>query len=1220
MPRISPKARQSGSCDHVEHGGWGQMHERLVQVLRRPDTVLFVGSGASVWSGLPSWTRLLDDLANYLETIGRDASLVRREIEHRDLLQAASYGFHALTSLERREFLRGAIDLAGVRPSALHEAIVTLGPRCYITTNFDQLLESAHRETWPGSRLDVVTRGMPIEIASIAQARADKFIFKPHGDIGNADSVVLSREDYRQLQHVDKAIMATYRVLLGSRPIVYIGFGLRDPDFLLVKEILGAEFSGGPQDHYAILPDVAQLEIDYWQANYGVQITRYETVPDVGQIGGGHAALLDLIRELGRRAEPAGSSSTTRAREAGRVDELVLARYARGLRKVLEPSDPGTIVPLSATRRPRKSASRTGFAMRERGEVQEFLESFRGIAMLTGPPGSGKSLAVQRAVQSLAQRLEDGCLDPCGPGQSVQIPVYIELREYAGDLRGQIQTSLPAGMSLEDELARGRLVIFLDGVNEVPVEYATRNVLAAQMRDLIGRAGTNSIMFLSRLKDELADFDVDEIAIHEISRDFVATQLRIAGVPFSAELSRMLQRPLFLSIWMNGNLDWSSISNANDVYTQLVGAFAVAIAEDLGVPAVAVREALGTIAFEMLDGGHLTTSVESVFAAFSSVLRGGPDSDELVRVLVARLVMVPTQGRGLAFAHHSIAEYFAAATLARRMTSNSTLAGECLARRTWDQAILLTLGFLSDDDAESLLRAVFASDAFLGARALSYLDDRREAWTLWALENLHQQVLNRPDIAWALGGVLDVMELSGSAAPALRKIEMLGESAGGHAAAQLWRVGSDRDREHISRRFVEWHSDYNYLNRFAESVVDVIAPHAVTAIFDRIACADGLPSPGLDGFEDVGAISSAMATLLREREIGDLIALRRAWDGSPNESVLTAIVLSACRKLDSKEALEYVTHEVRAGTDGAPFALAMQVLDHIDEAVLESVVDRALIDALVNAISHPGDSSWAIDSLRRLTCELPRVGRDLEAIAEADASGLGLLATVLLRFAAGDDDGCARVLGEMIGSTDWSVEPVFALGALQEFWPTRIELLANLLREDQAELSRSLLTSLDFSSFGPGEVEHVAIPDLEYWLSQIVHFAKVDDISAVALSQFVARIADSATVAEMGAAIEASEGPRRFALCRCLLPVMPDVALVNLSNELVDWLVANIENLKPWGSPHPLAVHATEDFVEQRLVPLLVDSRDGPMLRAILVHAGRRHGRRYVDEDGGEVF
>lgn len=40
-----------------------------------------------MWSGLPSWKGLLEELVDFMEECGEDSSLVKREIENGDLLE-----------------------------------------------------------------------------------------------------------------------------------------------------------------------------------------------------------------------------------------------------------------------------------------------------------------------------------------------------------------------------------------------------------------------------------------------------------------------------------------------------------------------------------------------------------------------------------------------------------------------------------------------------------------------------------------------------------------------------------------------------------------------------------------------------------------------------------------------------------------------------------------------------------------------------------------------------------------------------------------------------------------------------------------------------------------------------------------------------------------------------------------------------------------------------
>jgi hypothetical protein len=260
------------NCYHVE--------DYLKTILRQVDTVLFVGSGVSQWSGLPSWARLIAELAEFLGERGIDAAIVRSEAKNGDLLQAASYAFDRLTSPQICEFIRKTCRVSVASPHNVHLKLVTLGPRCFITTNYGHLIEDSLRRWQADRHFRVVTNRQLIETAEIIQSRSLDFVFKLHGDVDDCQTIVLTREQYRallpggDLHHA----LETARILLASRPVVYLGFGLRDPDFLYVRDLLANTYKGGTRDHYALMADVTAAEVDYWRRVYGIHLLSYSTI------------------------------------------------------------------------------------------------------------------------------------------------------------------------------------------------------------------------------------------------------------------------------------------------------------------------------------------------------------------------------------------------------------------------------------------------------------------------------------------------------------------------------------------------------------------------------------------------------------------------------------------------------------------------------------------------------------------------------------------------------------------------------------------------------------------------------------------------------------------------------------------------------------------------------------------------------------------------------
>ena len=63
----------------------------------------------------------------------------------------------ATTRPQIGEFIRKICRLGKAQPQEIHQRLVTLGPRCFITTNYDRLLETSLRQWQPERYYRVVT-------------------------------------------------------------------------------------------------------------------------------------------------------------------------------------------------------------------------------------------------------------------------------------------------------------------------------------------------------------------------------------------------------------------------------------------------------------------------------------------------------------------------------------------------------------------------------------------------------------------------------------------------------------------------------------------------------------------------------------------------------------------------------------------------------------------------------------------------------------------------------------------------------------------------------------------------------------------------------------------------------------------------------------------------------------------------------------------------------
>jgi hypothetical protein len=367
----------------------------------------------------------------------------------RRFLQAASYGFNKLTPQGIGEFVRKTVKLGVAKPSAIHKAIVQLGPSCYITTNYDNLIEQALSQWQPEAfyRAPVTNRHLA-EIADIVSARSSHFIFKPHGDATDADSIVLTREQYRMpLPDGERhRALESLKMLLVTRPVLYLGFGLRDPDFLYRRDLLLNTFQGATRDHFAILSDVCSDEADYWRRQYGARLVGYPTHTHADG-SRDHGELLEMLLSLSaeRASVQRGAAEKSSAIEypiLGNAERtLALTRYAAGLARLTPAQEP------IETRVSSKSSKRLNFANIDPFEhwtAARFLTKGPPRALLVGLPGAGKSFAFRLATVDLAREVQTACLDDTLEAQNLVLPVLIDLKLYQGDLRAQIEAAILA--------------------------------------------------------------------------------------------------------------------------------------------------------------------------------------------------------------------------------------------------------------------------------------------------------------------------------------------------------------------------------------------------------------------------------------------------------------------------------------------------------------------------------------------------------------------------------------------------------------------------------------------------------------------------------------------------------------------------------------------------------------------------------------------------------
>jgi hypothetical protein len=274
----------------------------LYSIIERNDLILFAGAGLSAQAATedgqhpPLWRELMKKMTDWCESerlIDSHHAVGIRELVEVDLLDAGQELEDAINSASPSALQRclNEVLLCNLAETSIAHRLITKIPfRGFLTTNYDDFIESAYvrtqRRTLPKFYEDTY------EGVLEAWRSRQPFILKIHGDVTHPQSIVLGRRSYERMLYENEQYGRCLEQLIGGSSVLFVGFGGSDPN---LEHILSrvSIFDGRSKRHWMVAPsrNMPTLKAKRLWSDKGINVIVYH---------GSHSNLNRFLRNLAK--------------------------------------------------------------------------------------------------------------------------------------------------------------------------------------------------------------------------------------------------------------------------------------------------------------------------------------------------------------------------------------------------------------------------------------------------------------------------------------------------------------------------------------------------------------------------------------------------------------------------------------------------------------------------------------------------------------------------------------------------------------------------------------------------------------------------------------------------------------------------------------------------------------------------------------------------------
>lgn len=220
-------------------------YERLFELIRREEVILFVGAGFSIKAGYPSGNELGRIIfQNLTESekleFSQDLSLTDLSDE---IIQLRGGSRNSLIALLKSVYSTDPTDISD------HVKIRSIPHfKNIVTTNYDTVFEKVYQHS-----CNVIFKEK--HCPYIEKSKTN--IFKIHGDFSEPDSIIITKSDYRHYfsKKENSILWDKISDLLTSNAILFIGYSFEDDNIISIIEKLNDRLGHNRKEIFLIAPD-----------------------------------------------------------------------------------------------------------------------------------------------------------------------------------------------------------------------------------------------------------------------------------------------------------------------------------------------------------------------------------------------------------------------------------------------------------------------------------------------------------------------------------------------------------------------------------------------------------------------------------------------------------------------------------------------------------------------------------------------------------------------------------------------------------------------------------------------------------------------------------------------------------------------------------------------------------------------------------------------------